>query len=67
MYPPILRVHLKQDQRGTYLMMLMQCYCMFVFLIFFVCVEVLHLQPSQPRGVMLRVVCLPNHTFTGQA
>ena len=31
----------------------------------FVCVEVL--QPSQPNGVMLSVVSLPNHTFTGQA
>ena len=25
------------------------------------------LQPSQPNGVMLSVVSLPNHTFTGQA
>ena len=31
----------------------------------FVCVEVL--RPSQPNGVMSRVVSLPNHTFTGQA
>ena len=31
----------------------------------FVCVEVL--QPSQPNGVMLSVVSLRNHTFTGQA
>ena len=31
----------------------------------FVCVEVL--QPSQPNGVMLSVVSLPNHKFTGQA
>ena len=31
----------------------------------FVCVEVL--QPSQPNGVMLSVVNLPKHTFTGQA
>ena len=31
----------------------------------FVCVEVL--RPSQPNGVMLSVVSLPNHTFTGQA
>ena len=31
----------------------------------FVCVEVL--QPSQPNGVMLSVVSLPNHRFTGQA
>ena len=30
-----------------------------------VCVEVL--QPSQPNGVMLSVISLPNHTFTGQA
>ena len=25
------------------------------------------LQPSQPNGVMLSAVSLPNHTFTGQA
>ena len=31
----------------------------------FVCVEVLW--PSQPNGVMLSVVSLPYHTFTGQA
>ena len=31
----------------------------------FVCVEVLG--PSQPNGVMLSMVSLPNHTFTGQA
>ena len=31
----------------------------------FVCVEVL--RPSQPNGVMLSAVTLPNHTFTGQA
>ena len=30
-----------------------------------VCVEVL--RPSQPNGVMLSVVSLPNNTFTGQA
>ena len=30
-----------------------------------VCVEVL--QPSQPNGVMLNAVSLPNLTFTGQA
>ena len=30
-----------------------------------VVVEVLW--PSQPNGVMSRVVSLPNHTFTGQA
>ena len=30
----------------------------------FVCVEVL--RPSQPNGVTSSVVCLPNHTFTGQ-
>ena len=35
--------------------------CMFVC----VCVEVLC--PSQPNGVMLSAVSLPNHTFTGQA
>ena len=32
---------------------------------YFVCVEVLG--PSQPNGVMLSAVSLPNHTFTGQA
>ena len=43
----------------------------YLFLLFislvalFVCVEVL--RPSQPNGVMLSVVSLPNHTFTGQA
>ena len=31
----------------------------------FVCVEVL--RPSQPNRVMSSAVCLPNHTFTGQA
>ena len=31
----------------------------------FVCTEVL--RPSQPNGVMLSAVSLPNHTFTGQA
>ena len=31
MYPPILRVHLKKDQRRTYLMMLMQCFFGFGF------------------------------------
>ena len=31
----------------------------------FVCVEVL--RPSQPNGVMLSAVSLPNYTFTGQA
>ena len=31
----------------------------------FVCVEVL--RPSQPNGVMLSAVSLPNCTFTGQA
>ena len=34
-------------------------------LMVFVFVEVL--QPSQPNGVMLSTVSLPNHTFTGQA
>ena len=29
-----------------------------------VCVEVL--QPSQPNGVMLSMVSLPNYTFTGK-
>ena len=29
------------------------------------CVEVL--RPSQPNGVMLSTVSLPNHMFTGQA
>ena len=32
-------------------------------LVSFVCIEVL--RPSQPNGVMLSVVSLPNHTFTG--
>ena len=32
---------------------------------FLVCVEVL--RPSQPSGVMLSAVSLPNHTFTRQA
>ena len=31
----------------------------------FVCIEVL--RPSQPDGVMLSAVSLPNHAFTGQA
>ena len=31
----------------------------------FVCVEVF--RPSEPNGVMMRTVSLPNHTFTGQA
>ena len=31
----------------------------------FVCVEVL--RPSQPNGIMLSAVSLPNHTFIGQA
>ena len=31
----------------------------------FACLEVL--QPSQSNGVMLSMVSLPNHTFTGQA
>ena len=30
-----------------------------------VCVEVL--RPSQPKGIMLNAVSLPNHTFTQQA
>ena len=34
--------------------------------IFFVCVCVEVLRPSQPNGVMLSTVSLPNHTFTGQ-
>ena len=34
-------------------------------LLLFVCVEVL--RPNQPNGVMLSVVSLPNHTFTGHA
>ena len=32
-----------------------------------VCVSVEVLRPSQPSGVMLSAVSLPNHTFTGQA
>ena len=35
-----------------------------IILNLFFCVEVLG--PSQPNGVMSRVVSLPNHTFTGQ-
>ena len=31
MYPPVLRVPLKKKQQRTYLMMLMQCFCVFVF------------------------------------
>ena len=31
----------------------------------FVCAE--NFGPSQPKGVMLSMVGLPNHTFTGQA
>ena len=31
----------------------------------FICIEVLW--PSQPSGVMLSMVNLPNHTFSGQA
>ena len=34
---------------------------------YFVCVCVEVLPPSQPNGVMLSAVNLPNHTFTGQA
>ena len=34
------------------------------FDLLFVCVEVL--RPSQPNGVMLSAVSLPNHMFTGQ-
>ena len=37
----------------------------FLQMSFFVCVEVL--QSSQPNGVMLSTVSLPNHTYTGQA
>ena len=40
-------------------------YVLFLRLSLFVCVEVL--RPSQPNGVMLSAVSLPNHTFTGQA
>ena len=35
------------------------------YMLLFVCVELLW--PSQPNGVMLSAVSLPNHTFTGQA
>ena len=38
---------------------------MYVSTIQIVCVEVL--RPSQPNGVMLSAVSLPNHMFTGQA
>ena len=37
----------------------------YFYVVNFVCVEVL--RPSQPNGVMLSAVSLPNHTFTGQA
>ena len=37
----------------------------FMEIVCFVCVEVL--RPSQPYGVMLSMVSLPNHNFTGQA
>ena len=41
---------------------------MYVFIENFVCVVCVEvLQPSQPVGVMLSMVSLPNHTFTGQA
>ena len=36
----------------------------FFFFFFFFCVEVL--RPSQPNGVMLSAVSIPNHMFTGQ-
>ena len=39
--------------------------CIGIYTGLFVCVEVLW--PSQPIGVMLSAVSLPNHTFTGQA
>ena len=39
--------------------------CVICVTCLFVCVEVL--RPSQPNGVMLSVVSLPNNTFTGQA
>ena len=38
-----------------------------VFFFVFVCVYVEILRPSQPNGLMSRVVGLPNHSFTGQA
>ena len=45
----------------------MFCHCGFpgnllYYFCLFVCVEVL--QPSQPNGVMSRVVSLPSHTFS---
>ena len=47
----------------------MKCQEVYINIIFcsclFVCVEVL--LHSQPNGVMLSVVSLPNHTFPGQA
>ena len=43
-------------------------FCLFVCVeVLFICVCVEVLRPSQPNGVMLSVVSLPNHTFTGQA
>ena len=41
--------------------------CLYVHFLVFVCVCVEVLRPSQPNGVMLSAVSLPNHTFTGQA
>ena len=38
--------------------------CHQLTLVLFVCVEVL--RPSQPKWVMLSMVSLPYHTFTGQ-
>ena len=37
----------------------------YYFVILFFCVDVV--QSSQPYGVMLSVISLPNHTFIGQA
>ena len=47
------------------LLCLSVCFPALKFPYLFVCVEVL--RPSQPNGVMLSAVSLPNHTFTGQA
>ena len=47
-----------------WLLIFVVCFLSFL-VILFVCVDVL--RPSQPNGVMLSMVSLPSHTFTGQA
>ena len=77
MLNPIIKYHLLRKQNVTdrwmdnvstvYLPPYKLSYCSGVELVgvLFVCVEVLW--PSQPNGVMLSAVSLPNHMFTGQA